>query len=326
MLGIDVSKRHLTATLVDPATQRARWTLEVPNTEVGVRRLLTRTPPEVAWVLEPTGRYGDLAVKLARQAQRDVRIAQPKRALSFLRSRQERAKTDRVDSYGLGCYGVCVPLPPYPEKTPQQEQLEQLQLARRGLVQALMQLEQRVPELPHAAAGLAPAIAALQAQVADFDAQIATRLQEVAGEQHVQRLRAVPGIGPVTATAVLSCLLSRPFATADQFVAYTGLDPKVKESGVYKGRRRLSKQGPGELRRLLYLAARSNLTAKDSPFRAQYEREVAKGLSKQGALCAVARKLARTCWSLVTHEETYRPKRVHQPPDRRAEPESEKSA
>ena len=317
MLGIDVSKRLLTCTLVDPETRRARWSLAVPNTEEGIRRLLRRTPPDVAWVLEPTGRYGDLAVKLARESRRDVRMAQPKQAKFFLRSLQDRAKTERVDSYGLGCYGVSVPLPAYPEKTPAQEQLEQLQVARRGVAQALMQLQQRVPELPHAAAGLEAAAAALRTQLAAFDAQIAELLQQLAGQQQVERLRAVTGIGPVTAAAVLSCLLSRPFPTADQFVAYTGLDPRVRETGEQKAKRRLSKQGPGELRRLLYLAARSNLRVKDSPFRHQYERELAKGLCPQAALCSVARKLARTCWSLVTHEEPYRPERVHQPPDRR---------
>ena len=317
MLGIDVSKRHLTGTLVDPATQRARWTMEVPNTEAGVRRLLHRTPTDVAWVLEPTGRYGDLAVRLARQACREVRMAQPKRAKSFLNSRQDRAKTDRVDSHGLGCYALSVPLPAYPEKTGPQERLEQLQVARRGVAQALMQLQQRIPELPHAASGLETVVTALQAQLAAYDTEIAAVLEQTAGEQQVQRLRAVPGIGPVTAAAVLSCLLSRSFATADQFVAFTGLDPQVRDSGDQRGKRRLSKQGPGELRRLLYLAARSNLRVTDSPFRAQYERELAKGLSKQGALCAVARKLARTCWSIVTHEEPYCPSRVHQMPARR---------
>jgi len=67
----------------------------------------------------------------------------------------------------------------------------------------------------------------------------------------------------------------------------------VRQSGKKNGQTGLTKQGDGELRRLLYLAAQSNLRAKNSPFRAQYERERAKGLSSTAALCAVARKLAR---------------------------------
>jgi transposase len=84
-------------------------------------------------------------------------------------------------------------------------------------------------------------------------------------------------------------------------VAYIGLDVDKRESGKRKGERGLTHQGDAELRRLLYLCAQANLRIQDSPFRQQYERERAKGLSSTAALCAVARKLARLCWSLHKH-------------------------
>ena len=111
---------------------------------------------------------------------------------------------------------------------------------------------------------------------------------------------------------MVSRLQSRHFPHPDAFVAYCGLDVKVIQSGQRKGQRGLTKQGDAELRRLLYLAAKASLRSKDTTFRVQYERELTKGLSKTAALCAVARKLARLCWSLVTHGSTYDPARVHQ--------------
>jgi transposase len=121
------------------------------------------------------------------------------------------------------------------------------------------------------------------------------------------RLQAVPGIGLITATAVAVGLARRSFQRAEQFVAYIGLDLRVCDSGT----RRLSKQGDAELRRLLYLAAQAGRRCRaPHPFSVQYEREVAKGLSSTAALCAVARKLARTCFSLVKHGTTYAPARV----------------
>ncbi len=86
----------------------------------------------------------------------------------------------------------------------------------------------------------------------------------------------------------------------------------MRQSGKKHGQTGLTKQGDGELRRLLYLAAQANLRAKNSPFRAQYERERAKGLPSTAALCAVARKLARLAWSLHKHGTSYDPLRVHQ--------------
>lgn len=110
----------------------------------------------------------------------------------------------------------------------------------------------------------------------------------------------------------MSRLTIRAFSHSDQFVAYCGLDIRIRQSGKKSGQLGLSKQGEAELRRLLFLAAQSSLRAKGSPFKVQYERERAKGLSSTAALCAVARKIARLSWSLVTHGTTYDPERVYQ--------------
>lgn len=83
MLGIDVSKDTLACTLFDPQTQKPIWNRTVPNTSSGINRLLRQTPIESHWALEPTGRYGLLAATTARQAGRQVLLAQPKRHATF---------------------------------------------------------------------------------------------------------------------------------------------------------------------------------------------------------------------------------------------------
>lgn len=311
MLGIDVSKDTLSCTLLDSTTRQKLWHKEVKNTSAGWKQLLKLTPPSVPWVLEPTGRYSQDVARAARQAGRDVRLAQPKKAQLFLKSVQSRAKTDKLDSAGLALYGCSCDLAPYPLKSEMQDEIDQLLLARRGLSQSLCELQARQRELPRAATALAPAIEALQSQLKTVDRQIAqlTKAPELTA---VKELQKVPGIGPVIATTLVSRLTSRSFSHPDQFVAYCGLDVRVRQSGKKSGQLGLSKQGESELRRLLYLAAQASLQAKDSPFKAQYERERAKGLSSTAALCAVARKLARLSWSLVTHGTSYDPQRVYQ--------------
>ena len=125
------------------------------------------------------------------------------------------------------------------------------------------------------------------------------------------RLQQVPGIGPVTAARVAARLAASEFTHSDQFVAFIGLDIRVRQSGQRKGHQGLTKQGDAELRRLFYLCAQATLRARESPFVAQYEREQQKGLAKTAALCAVARKLARLCWSLARHGSDYDPTRVY---------------
>ena len=61
------------------------------------------------------------------------------------------------------------------------------------------------------------------------------------------------------------------FSRSDAVIAYLGLDPRPCDSGPRRGRRRLSKRGPAELRRLLYNAARS--AAQTATWKPCYERQ-----------------------------------------------------
>jgi transposase len=312
MLGIDVSKDSLACTLFDPATQKPLWSKSFPNTAQGIARLLKQTPADSPWALEPTGRYSTAPATLARQAGRSVLLAQPKRARAFLHCIQNRAKTDRLDSAGIGLFALCRPLPPYPLKAAVIEHLDQLLSARKGLSQAMASLGLQARELPHAAPALDAAIQALKEQQKQLDDQIALLTAREESLEVARRLQSVPGIGKIIAATVASRLAAHHFASSDAFVAYCGLDIGVRQSGKKSGHTGLTKQGDGELRRLLYLAAQANLKTLDSPFKTHYQRERDKGLASTAALCAVARKLARLCWSLHAHNTSYQPERVYQ--------------
>jgi len=342
MLGVDVGKQELHGTWRDPETRRIRWQGAVPNTDVGIRQLLRRAPGAPV-VVEPTGRYGEPLIRAAQAAGREVLLAAPRKARAFLWSEQPRAKTDRVDSAGLALYGLTGRLRPYQLPSPAVDQVKQLLAARRGLSQSLTSLRQQRASLPLAADVLTPAIIALEQQIAALDRQM-KRALESTPEPDPQRalaaaaaadppagpdpapqghslataaaaLAAVPGIGPVTAAALSACLLDKQFTHSDQFVAYVGLDLRVSQSGRRRGEFGLSKHGDAELRRLLYLAALSaGNSTRDRTFAERYEREQAKGLAKTAALNAVARKLAKVAWSMVTHGTLYDPKRVDTQP------------
>ena len=311
MLGIDVAKDTLACTLLDPHTRKTLWRKSIPNTACAITTLLSSTPADAPWVLEPTGRYSTPVAILARKAQRRVLLAPPRQAKSFLRSIQCRAKTDKLDSEGLALFALSQALAPYPLKTPMQEQIDQLLLARRGLARAAASFGQQLKELPHAKEPLTKALTQIKAQLKVLDKEIAalTTEPELAA---AARLRQVPGIGPVTAAALASRLAGKQFSHPDKLVAYIGLDIGVQQSGRKKGERGLTKQGDAELRRLLFLCASASLLCKDTGFKEQYERELFKGLPSTAALCAVARKMAKVCWSIVQHGTEYDPARVYQ--------------
>lgn len=318
MLGIDVSKDTLACALLDPATRQITWEASLPNTQAGIATLLAKVQTTIPWVLEPTGRYGQAVVAQARHNGREVRLAAPRKAKQFLESVQSRAKTDKLDSRGLALYAHCCDLPAYPVKEAVVEQVDQLLSARKLLSKSITRLQLQQQALPEAGEVLAQALTGLRQTLTSLDAQIAARVQSAPAFASVERLDAVPGIGPVIAVALTSRLVSKAFAHPDAFVAYCGLDIGVRQSGKRSGQTGLTKQGDAELRRLLYCAAQANLRCKSSPFKDQYERERAKGLSSTAALCAVARKLAKVCWSLHKYATTYEASRVARQPEPKA--------
>jgi len=316
MLGIDVSKEHLVCALREANTRKVLWDLTVPNNRNGVQTLLEKTPPESSWVVEPTGKYSLFVVKRATESGKSVLLAPPRKAKAFLASLQSRAKTDKLDGRGLSLFALSQSLAPYPVKEADLDTIDQHLSARKGLSRCLVKLQLQQADLPEAAAYLKAAMEALKLQLKEIDKQIATLSAKTPAMQVAKALQEVPGIGPVTSVAITSRLSAKSFAHPDQFVAYLGLDVHISESGQRKGQRGLTHQGDAELRRLLYLSAQANLRCRASPFKDQYERERAKGLSTTAALCAVARKIARLCWSLHKHGTRYDPARVGVPSSR----------
>jgi len=318
MLGIDTSKATLQCALRDPVTRGLLWEDSFSNSAAGVASLLKRAPAEAPWVIEPTGRYSTGVVVAAQQAGRSVLLAPPRKAKAFLASLQSRAKTDKLDSKGLALYGLSQPLAPYPVKEAVVEKIDQLLSARKGLSHSASRLQLQAKELPEAQELLLATVSDLKTRIKALDKTLATLTAQEPKMAIAKQLRQVPGIGAVTATAVASRLTDKAFAHPDQFVAYVGLDIDVRQSGKKKGTRGLTHQGDAELRRLLYCCAQASLRAKDSPFKAHYERERAKGLATTAAICSVARKMAKLCWSLHKHNAVYDPDRVYQAPKRPA--------
>lgn len=99
-----------------------------------------------------------------------------------------------------------------------------------------------------------------------------------------------------------------PLKSADAFVAFTGLDPRPDDSGQHRGKRRISKRGPSELRRLLYVAAMA--AKKTRVWKALFEHYQEKGLSGTEAIVILARRIARTAWSMYTYKTDFGPARL----------------
>jgi hypothetical protein len=147
-----------------------------------------------------------------------------------------------------------------------------------------------------------------QEHLVALEAEVAALLRT---DEGATGLQSVPEFGPKT-VAVLRAELGEVarFAGSDQAVAYVGLDVRVRESGKWRGQRKVSKRGSGAVRRALYLAAVHCLTLPTSAFAAYYRHLMAQGLTKMSALMAVMRKMLTVAYRLLKSGGRYDPAKV----------------
>ncbi len=143
----------------------------------------------------------------------------------------------------------------------------------------------------------------LQEQIDAVEQQLASRAQ---GDVRVQRLRTQPGVGLLTALAVVHTLEpATRFRRSRQVAAYCGLDPQEHSSGDTQRYGHISKQGNRLLRTLLVEAAYCTVRPKqDEELRRFYFRLLARKNSAV-AIVAVGRKLALRLYRMLRDEIDY---------------------
>lgn len=95
------------------------------------------------------------------------------------------------------------------------------------------------------------------------------------------------------------------FKDASAVVAYTGLDPRVKQSGaLLKRNTRLTKRGSPYLRRALYLAAAA-AERSDPELKATYDKKRAEGKRYKQATIVVARRIITRVYAVWKRQTPY---------------------
>ncbi len=122
-----------------------------------------------------------------------------------------------------------------------------------------------------------------------------------------RRLATIPGIGPITASAIAAAVPDPgQFKSGRQFAAWLALTPRANSSGGKKRLGGISKQGDGYLRRLLVVGAIAvvRMVRKD-PSRQPWLAELLERKTARVATVGLANKTARIAWAVMTREEVY---------------------
>jgi transposase len=147
----------------------------------------------------------------------------------------------------------------------------------------------------------------LQSQIDEADALIAKAARE---HEPCQRLMGIPGIGPLTATAVVASIGSgAEFRKGRSFAAWLGLVPEQRSTGGKQKLLGISKRGNSYLRKLLVHGARAVLQCRDkqSPGLSAWLAQLAARAHTNIVAVALASKMARIVWAVLSKGEAYRP-------------------
>jgi transposase len=203
-------------------------------------------------------------------------------------------------------------------RTAQANQIRGL-LSEFGLIipQGICHIANRVPELIEDAGNELPGSFRLLVQrMLDHLKELGRQVDELESQivkWHRQsdassKLAKVPGIGPVTASALVASIGdAKSFDNGRQVAAWLGLVPKQHSSGGRQNLLGISKRGDTYLRTMLIHGARSVVyRAENKPDACSWINGVVSRRNKNVAAVALANKNARIVWALLAHDREFR--------------------
>jgi transposase len=172
------------------------------------------------------------------------------------------------------------------------------------------QVEDPTSDLPEAArlalAMLVDTLRSLEERIEQLDVEIARRARE---DEDARRLATIPGVGPVTATALVALAPSAAtFRKGRDFAAWLGLTPLQRSTGGKQKLGATSKMGERTLRRLLIIGASAvvrHATRRGVPEGSWLGRMLARK-PRMLVIVALANKMARVVWALMAKGGIYR--------------------
>ena len=143
-------------------------------------------------------------------------------------------------------------------------------------------------------------IDALQDDINQLDKRLASLVKQ---NQQMQALQAIPGIGPLTATALVATAADlSSFDSGRQFAAWLGLTPRQTGTGGKTRQLGISKRGDAYVRTMLMHGARA-VIARGT--RSSWIERLLQRRPYSVVVAALANKLARTAWAILTKGKAF---------------------
>ncbi len=310
-IGIDVSKATFVAAY---SSDRCGETRTFDNTAAGIKKFIGTLSgiTDAHCVMEATGNYSAMLLYLLDSAGIPVSMENPLKIKNFARAMLSVVKTDVLDARLIALYGEKMNPAPFRIQSEAILRLKQKRTVMRQLHKqrtALSNLKGSIECLPVPDKG---AIHAVDETLACIDKRLAglqKELTELVGDEFGKQLALLTSIKGIGVTLAAALIITTGgftyFQNAKQVSRYLGLCPTYEQSGTSVNvRGHINRNGDSYTRGLLYIAAwpasRFNAQCRDT-----YTRLRKRGKPGKLAMVAVANKLVRQAFAVVSQQKEY---------------------
>lgn len=260
VIGLDISKDTIDVTLITAKGEIDY--IKIGNSHEGFEKLIvwikTKRVRKIAISMEATGVYYEQAAEYL-SAVYTVYVINPLKIKDYAKSQFSHTKTDKADSKLIADYAKrhLDKLTPFrPSENPTLYKLI-------NLLQQLKQQKQESQNRLHTAkdpfirSTHETIILLLSKKIEETSKRIEGMIkQQKSLNAEYKNLQTIPAIGKDTAAILLRHLTDKTFRTANQFVSFAGLSPKIEQSGSSVNKKgRLSRYGHRQLKRALFMPA-----------------------------------------------------------------------
>jgi transposase len=302
-IGIDVSQDHL-----DIAIHPLGNSFRVARDDTGHSELVHQLSAYAVEgvVLEATGGLERSVMAALESAGYPTRRVNPLQIRHFAKAAGKLAKTDRIDAAMIAHFGESLKPPVTLLPDAQTREFQALVTRRQQVVEMLTMEKNHLHSCePWVRDSIKDVIAQLELGLQALEARLENMsVQQPQWQERLVLLTSVKGIGPVISQALLVYLPELGQRNAKQIAALVGVAPFNRDSGKFRGQRRI-KGGRKELRSLLYMGVMC--AVQHNPvFRDHYAQLIARGKPRKVALVACIRKLLGMLNAMVRDNQPWR--------------------
>lgn len=317
-LGIDVAKDTLA--ICELYSNGKRKFSEIKNSETSLKRLASKLKKKGfsgKIIMESTGRHHMLSAIILSESCLDARVINPLIAKKYATASIRKVKTDKRDSEILAEIGIKEEdLPPTFKLTRNDLKLRKTMRLIYSLSKQIQNLNTCTREHKKTLDGIKQELSPVEEQIFETikllkkqKEQLEKELEESIcadpeQERKLEKYNSIPGVSAYLASLAALNFSDEHSRNVKQWIAFTGLDVSVKQSGKWSGKGRLTKRGNNYLRMRFYSAA-WGAVMHDEKFKEYYDYLRENNRKHREALIIIARKIINIMYSLNKNNSSY---------------------